>query len=195
MPVYAIYQSSDDTLPTNAADGFLKRNTGNTGWEQVAYGSSAQNVATSNSAGTSNTPARADHTHALTSATLISVMGAIPDAQTSGSLQTTNGTANQVVATLTTTSNTVVHVRAFIGGRRSDVTGNAYGATLCGTFVNTAGTLTQLGSTAVVESQVTALWLVSANLVVSGTSINAVATGIAGQTIQWRANISACITA
>jgi hypothetical protein len=35
-------------LPTDTADGFVKRNSGNTGWEQVAYGSAANTVAQGN---------------------------------------------------------------------------------------------------------------------------------------------------
>ena len=44
-----------NALPANAANGFLKRNAGNTGWEEVAYGSSANTVTQGNDSRLSDT--------------------------------------------------------------------------------------------------------------------------------------------
>jgi len=69
---YPVKQPSDQDFPANVADGYVKRNAGDTGWEEVAAGlvgaMAAEGVAAANAAGTANAPARIDHVHARAAA-------------------------------------------------------------------------------------------------------------------------------
>lgn len=47
-PSPTVAKLNGSSLPSNSADGFLKRNSGNTGWEEVAYGSGADTVCQGN---------------------------------------------------------------------------------------------------------------------------------------------------
>lgn len=44
LPNPSVIKLNGDALPTNVADGFVKRNTANDAWEEVSYGSSADTI-------------------------------------------------------------------------------------------------------------------------------------------------------
>ncbi len=54
FPNPTVLKLNGDSLPTNVANGFIKRNTGNTAFEEVAYGSAANTVCVGNDSRLSN---------------------------------------------------------------------------------------------------------------------------------------------
>ena len=75
---YAAYQPAPDALPANVADGVLKRNAGNTAWEQVAAGGGAPGGVTDGAASAGTTGlVFGNHTHQLTEAVVRAVLATL----------------------------------------------------------------------------------------------------------------------
>lgn len=91
-----------NALPTNVADGFIKRNSGNTAWEEVAYGTGANTVAQGND---TRFPAYVDPVQRVISSILPNVATAIT---------LVNGTAYFVYLGRTTVDFTPKYVEFYV---------------------------------------------------------------------------------
>lgn len=196
-------------LGTDTANGFLKRNAGNTDWEQVAYGTNpAECGDSSGAAGSANTPSHSDHAHAhgnrgggaLHSAATTGASGFMSStdktkldqhgATFEGAAQTTDDTADVELLSLTPADQKVTMVEANIVGLKSDYSvGAAY--KLIASFRRDGNTVTQIGTTTVAAShEDSALSACDSDIQVNATptpdTIQVVVTGIAATTINWR---------
>lgn len=96
-------------------------------------------------------------------------------------------------ATYTITSGAVVRISTSIIAKTGSLSGAAF--EYVGTFKNTAGTVTQIGSTSVLHAHNdTALNAIAITYNISGTAVRIQVTGIAATTIEWeiRAFINVC---
>lgn len=194
-------------LGTDTANGFLKRNNGNTDWEQVAYGSTPSSVGTSNTGGSTNNPSRIDHTHDHGSqstathhaAATASDNGFMPStdkakldkhgATYEGTVQTTDDTADVELLAFTPTNQKTTMVEANIVGLKSDYT-KGVGYKLVATFRRDGNDVTQIGTTAVLATHEDGSFDCDADVQVKTSAtpddIQVVVTGIAATTINWR---------
>jgi hypothetical protein len=136
-----------NSLPTNVGDGFVKRNSGNTAWEQVAYGTAANTVAQGND---TRFPAYVDLVQRVLSSPLPNVATAITG---------TSGTAYFVYLGRTTVAFTPKYVEFYVntagsGAQTAEVglfssTGPPNKGNLSLTKLVSTGTLNSLTSTGV----------------------------------------------
>jgi len=113
--------------------------------------------------------------------------GALPNVDTLRTgIQTTDATANQVLNSVSTSSGQMIRVLSEIHAVRTDTPGDAAWFLIKGVWYNNGGVLSVVRTPATQDSGSTSgagTW--TAQLAVSGTSIETQVTGQAGKTIHW----------
>lgn len=98
----------------------------------------------------------------------------------------TSGTTSQTIASVATQTDNLIRISVDVIAKRSDSIGQAWGATMVGTFLNDGGTVGQIGTTSLNDIDSSLLLTTSAAFSISGTSIDIDVTGELGKTYEWR---------